>query len=149
VQKAKTMVLAVTLLLARVAEMRIFNTLHTFELYLSRLRWLLANRILLKTLSLLLPCCWCDGHILRCVCLLVLLVLLEALRNAAERQLCSFCIVSPATRQMLWIIELFFWLPLHLLATSYSSYMLDMVASMPLLSSRLLRVLVYSHYFSH
>jgi hypothetical protein len=37
VQKAKTMVLAVTLLLARVAEMEIFDTLHTFKLYLLRL----------------------------------------------------------------------------------------------------------------
>jgi hypothetical protein len=51
------MVLAVTLLLARVAEMRIFDMLHIFELYLSRLRWLLANRILLEMLSPLLPYC--------------------------------------------------------------------------------------------
>jgi hypothetical protein len=135
VQRAKTMVLAVTLLLARVVEMQIFDMLHTFELYLSRLRWLLANRILLEMLSPLLPCCWCDGHILRRVYLLILLVLLEALHNVAERQLCSFCIIFPATRQILWIIELFFWLPLHLLATFYSSCMLDMVASTPLLSS--------------
>jgi hypothetical protein len=42
------MVLAVALLLARVVETRIFGMLHTFKLYLSRLRWLLASRILLK-----------------------------------------------------------------------------------------------------
>jgi hypothetical protein len=50
------MVLAVTLLLARVVETRIFDMLYTSELYLLRLQWLLANRILLETLLPLLPC---------------------------------------------------------------------------------------------
>jgi hypothetical protein len=44
------MVLAVTLLLVHVAEMRIFDRLHTSGLYLSRLRWLLTNKILHETL---------------------------------------------------------------------------------------------------
>jgi hypothetical protein len=51
------MVLVVTLLLAHAVEMRIFDMLHTSELYLSRLQWLLANRILLGTLLPLWPCC--------------------------------------------------------------------------------------------
>jgi hypothetical protein len=51
------MVLAVALLLVHVVEMRIFDMLHTSGLYLSRLRWLLANKILLGTLLPLLPCC--------------------------------------------------------------------------------------------
>jgi hypothetical protein len=135
VQKAKTMVLAIILLLARVAEMRIFDMLYISELYLLRLRWLLANRILLEMLSQLLPCCWHDGHRFRRVYPLVLLVLLEALRSAAERRLCSFCIIFPVTRQTPWIVELFSWLPLHLLATFYSSCLLDTAASMLLLSS--------------
>jgi hypothetical protein len=41
-------VLVVTLLLAHVAEMQTFGMLHTFELYLLRLRWLLTNTILLE-----------------------------------------------------------------------------------------------------
>jgi hypothetical protein len=51
------MVLAIALLLARAVEMQIFDMLHTSGLYLSRLRWLLANKILLETLLPLLPCC--------------------------------------------------------------------------------------------
>jgi hypothetical protein len=42
------MVLIVTLLLAHVAEMRTFGMLHTFELYLLRIRLLLTNKILLE-----------------------------------------------------------------------------------------------------
>jgi hypothetical protein len=129
------MVLVVTLLLARAVEMRIFDMLHTSKLYLSRLRLLLANRILLGTLLPLWPCCWHDGHILRHVYLLVLLALLEVLRSAAKCQLCSFCIISSATRQMLLIIELFSWLSLHLLVTAYLSFMRGMAASRFPLSS--------------
>jgi hypothetical protein len=51
------MVLVATLLLARAVEMRIFDMPHTSELYLSRLQWLLANKILLGMLLLLWPCC--------------------------------------------------------------------------------------------
>jgi hypothetical protein len=51
------MVLVVTLLLARAVEMQIFDMLHTSELYLSRLQWLFANRILLGMLLPLWPCC--------------------------------------------------------------------------------------------
>jgi hypothetical protein len=40
--------LVVILLRAHVAEMRTFGMLHTFELYLLHLRWLLTNRILLE-----------------------------------------------------------------------------------------------------
>jgi hypothetical protein len=81
------MVLVVTLLLARAVEMRIFGMLHTSKLYLLRHQWLLANRILLGTLLLLWPYCWHDGHILRHIYSLILLALLEVLRNAAKRQL--------------------------------------------------------------
>jgi hypothetical protein len=51
------MVLAVTLLLVHAGEMRIFDMLHTSGLYLSRLQWLLANKILLGMLLPLLLCC--------------------------------------------------------------------------------------------
>jgi hypothetical protein len=46
------MVLAVALLLVRVVEMRIVDKPRTFELYLSRLRWLLTSRILREKLWL-------------------------------------------------------------------------------------------------
>jgi hypothetical protein len=80
------MVLAVALLLARAVEMRIFDMLHTSGLYLSRPRWLLANKILLEMLLPLLPCCWHDGRTLHRVYPLILLVLPEALHNATKRQ---------------------------------------------------------------
>jgi hypothetical protein len=51
------MVLFVALLLVHAVEMQIFDMLHTFELYLSRLLWLLTNKILLGMLSPLLLCC--------------------------------------------------------------------------------------------
>jgi hypothetical protein len=44
------MVLVVTLPLAHAVKMQIFDMLHTSELYLSCLQWLLANRILLEML---------------------------------------------------------------------------------------------------
>jgi hypothetical protein len=42
------LVLVLTLLLVHVAEMQTFGMLHTFELHLLRLRWLLTNRIMLE-----------------------------------------------------------------------------------------------------
>jgi hypothetical protein len=80
------MVLAVALLLVHVVEMQIFDMLHTSGLYLLRLRWLLTNKILHGMLLQLLPCCLHDGRTLLHVYLLVLLILPEALYNAAKRQ---------------------------------------------------------------
>jgi hypothetical protein len=51
------MVLFVALLLVHAVEMQIFDMLHSFGLYLLRLRWLLANKILLGMLLPLLLCC--------------------------------------------------------------------------------------------
>jgi hypothetical protein len=51
------MVLVAIPLLARVVEMRIIDKPRTSSLYLSRLQWLLANKILHKRLWLQWLCC--------------------------------------------------------------------------------------------